>query len=779
MKTTRREFLDTGLKAGMFVGAGLAISVESPSRSAAATADEFRPNAYISITPDNIVRLWVTRSEMGQGVRTVLPMMLAEELEADWSRIQLEQAMPGGRFQGIRLRTSGSGSTEGTYKAMRKAGATAREMLIAAAAERWKVDGSACRAVSGSVTHVPTGRMFSYGELTQAAARQKPPENPPLKDPKEFRLIGKPIKRTDGSAIVTGRAVYGLDVQVKGMLYAVVARCPYIGGKVMGFDQRPALQVAGVRHVVPVKSGIATGMAVVADHTWAAIKGREALTVEWDPGPNHDFDSTRFLQDQESRLEREDEGYFVRNDGDAIKALASAATSLDAVYEFPFQAHAPVEPMNCVADVRSDSCEIWVPTQCPEVAQSETAKMLGLPVDSVKIHITLLGGGFGRRLFADYVPEAVEISRAIKKPVQVVWTRSDDMQHGFFHPSDIERIAGGLDRTGRPIAWLQRSVGSNLSMFGFPSEEKKKDPRLYFKDGSPWGSFDNPYNFPNLKADFVPWNSPVPTGPWRAVEYPPTVFARESFLDEMAHAAGRDPLEFRLQLLQPGDVLEVGDSRIDRSRLIRVLETAAEKSKWGSPLPDAFDSRETGVLARPTEAWSDSGENHSVASPGHPNDRQWGRGIACNVYDSDSFMAQVAEVSIGRELRDIRVHRIVCATDCGLVINPSGLEGQAESGIIWGLSATLHGKIDFRNGAAVQQNYTDFDVIRMNESPEIETHILASDHPPGGFGETAVPLVAPAVANAIFAATGKRVRRLPITAEKLRSSVTVNLPQEL
>jgi isoquinoline 1-oxidoreductase beta subunit len=738
MKATRRAFLETSIKAGAFVGAGLAIWVESRTRSAAVNTAVFEPSAYVRITSDNVVRLWVTRSEMGQGVRTALPMVLAEELEADWSRIQLEQAMPGGRFKGIRLRTSGSGSTEGTFNALRKAGATAREMLIAAAAERWEVERSSCRAAGGSVIHGPTGRTLGYGELAASAAQQKPPENPPLKDPQQFRLVGKPMKRIDGIEIVAGRAVYGLDVQVQGMLYAVVARCPYIGGKLVSFDKQQTLQVAGVRQVVPVTSGIATGVAVVADHTWAAIKGREALNVKWDAGPNHDFDSDRFLEDQEAALRQV--GYFVRNDGDAATALASAAQKLEAVYEFPFQAHAPMEPMNCVADVRSNSCEIWAPTQCPEVALSETAKMLGLPEDSVKVHITFLGGG--RRLFADYVPEAVEISRAIGKPVQVVWTRSDDMRHGFFQPSNIERIAGGLDAAGLPIAWLQRSVGSNLSMFGFPSEEQKKNPRLYFNDESPWGSFDNPYNFPNLKADFVPLNSPVPTGPWRAVEYPPTVFARESFLDEMAHAAGRDPLEFRLQLLEPGDVLPVGDAKIDRGRLIRVLESAAEKSKWGSPLADPSD---------------------------RDGDRQWGRGIACNVYDSDSFMAQVAEVSVGRQSRDIRVHRIVCASDCGLVINPAGLEGQAESGIVWGLSATLHGKIDFRKGAAVQENFTDFEVIRMNESPAIEIHTVRSDHPPGGFGETAVPLVAPAVANAVFAATGKRVRRLPITAEKLQT----------
>jgi isoquinoline 1-oxidoreductase beta subunit len=737
MRATRRSFLKTGALAG----AGLVIWIESPRAGASATAAVFEPNAYISITSDNAVRLWITRSEMGQGVRTTLPMMLAEELEADWSRLQFEQAMPGGRFKGIRVRTSGSGSTVGTYGALRNAGATAREMLIAAAAEKWNVEPSTCRAEKSTVIHLPSGRKFTYGDLAASASRQKAPDNPPLKTPKEFSIIGTRVKRTDGPAVVTGSAVYGLDVHVPGMLYAVMARCPCIGGKVTSFDGSKALAVRGVRHVVPIKSGLARGVAVVADHTWAAMKGREALKVEWDLGPNHDFDSDRFLQQMENAVSQES-GYFARDDGNAPQALASAAKKIEATYEFPFQAHAPVETMNCVADVRFDSCEIWAPTQCPEVAQSETAKMLGLPLDSVKVHITLLGGGFGRRLFADYVPEAVELSRAIGKPVQMMWTRSDDMRCGFFHPCDIQRIAGGLDAQGQPIAWLQRSVGSDLSMFGFPTQEQLKNPRFYFDDGNPWGSFDNPYNFPHLKADYIPMNSPVPTGPWRAVFYPPTVFARESFVDEMAHAAGRDPLAFRLRLLQPGDVLKIGGQNTDRGRLIRVLELAAEKSGWGKPLLQT--------------------------QPGTKN-RLWGRGIACNVYDSDCYIAEVAEVSVGRQARDIRVHRVVCAADCGLVINPSGLEGQAESGITWGLSATLHGRIDFKNGAAVQENFTDFEVIRMDEAPEIETYIVPSDHSPGGFGETAVPPIAPAVANAIFAATGKRVRRLPITAEKLKN----------
>ncbi|HYK48388.1 MAG TPA: molybdopterin cofactor-binding domain-containing protein, partial [Terriglobales bacterium] len=333
MKASRRAFLKTTAAAG----AGLVIWVELPNRSVAETTNVFEPNAYISISPDNVVRLWITRSEMGQGVRTALPMMLAEELETDWSQIQLEQATPGGRFKGIRLRTSGSGSTVGTYKALRKAGATAREMLIAAAADKWKVERSTCRAANGTVIHAPTGRSLSYGELATAAARQEPPQNPPLKDAKDFRIIGKPLKRMDNPGIVTGRAIYGLDIHVPGMLYAVLERCPYLGGKVASFDAHNALAVAGVRHVVPVKSGIATGVAVVADHTWAAMKGRAALKVEWDPGPNHNFDSDQFLREMENALGQE--GYFVRNDGDAPAALNSAAKKLEATYEFPFQAH--------------------------------------------------------------------------------------------------------------------------------------------------------------------------------------------------------------------------------------------------------------------------------------------------------------------------------------------------------------------------------------------------------------------------------------------------------
>jgi isoquinoline 1-oxidoreductase subunit beta len=735
MTVTRRSFL----KAGALAASGLVISIELPAsatESAPAAAAVFSPNAYIAITPDNAVRLWVTRSEMGQGVRTTLPMMLAEELEVDWTQIQLVQATTSTQFKGIRLRTSGSGSTVGTYAALRKAGATAREMLIAAAASSWGVEPSACQATSGSVVHAATGRRRTYGALAATAAQQPVPKDPPLKRPKDFVYIGKPRNRTDSAAIVEGRAMYGIDTAVPGMVYAVMGRCPVLGGKIQSFDGKGALAVPGVLAVVPVTSGLSPGIAVVANNTWTAMKGREALKVVWDRGPHQNFNSETLFEEMHAALAQD--GYMVRNDGNAPNAIASAASKLEATYEFPYQAHAPLEPMNCIADVRKDSCEIWVPSQCPNEAQKEAAVMLGLSPEAVTVHVTMLGGGFGRRLFSDYVHETVELSRAIGKPVQLLWTRSDDMRFGYFQPPSVEHLVAGLDGKRNPVAWMQKSIGCDLSMIPW-SEADRKNVRRYYENELPWGSFDNPYSFPHLKADYIPMESPVPTGPWRAVMYPARVFARESFIDEMALAAGEDPIALRIKLLAPGDVLKLGSQEIDRSRLIKVLQVAAEKSEWSKP-------------------------------PAKSDDRLWGRGIACNVYDADCYIAQVAEVSVGKTAHDIKVHRIVCAVDCGLVINPRGLDGQAESGITWGLSATLHGGIDFKDGGALQSSYTDFRVIGIDEAPAIETHIVASEHPPGGFGETAVPPVAPAVANAIFAATGKRMRQLPITPAKLQKA---------
>jgi isoquinoline 1-oxidoreductase beta subunit len=545
------------------------------------------------------------------------------------------------------------------------------------------------------------------------------------------------MKRRDSRSIVTGEAKYGLDVHVPGMLYAMISRSPVIGGSVASFEASAAMRVPGVRAATPIKSGISTGVAVSADNLWAALKGREALQVRWDAGPNKDFDSDTFMRSMYAALDTpEADAYFVRDDGNAAKGLESAARKIVAEYEYPFEAHAPVEPMNCTAHVSGRSCEIWVPTQTPDTAQKDIAKFLDIPQDSVRVNVTMLGGGFGRRLFIDYIYEAVELSKALGKPVQVMWTRQDDMRHGFFQAASVDRITAALDSAGKLTTWRHRSVGSDLSMFGPPSEEEKKNKKRYASDGSPWGTFDNPYAVTNLNADYVPVNSCVPTGPWRAVEYPGRVFARESFIDEIARAMGRDPLELRLELL-PDNILELNKEKIYRNRLARVLQVAGEGSDWTKPFAKS--------------------------------DRLWGRGIACNVYDADCYVAQVAEVSVSRTFDDIRVHRMVCAVDCGFPINPAGIEGQAESGITWGLSAALHGKIDFKNGGAVQQSYRDFRVMRMHEMPMVETYIIRGADTPGGFGETAVPPVAPAVANAVFAATGKRVRTLPITPEKLRN----------
>jgi len=731
MKLSRRAFLQTATLAGT----GLAIRFHLPAAADAASPVFFEPNAYLRITPNNVVTLWVTRSEMGQGVRTSLPAVLADELEVDLARVKLEQAMPGVRFKGIRLRTSGSGSSSGTFLALRRAAASAREMLVSAAAEKWGVDRASCRAQSGSVVHLSSGRQLTYGELAERASRQSAPGDPPLKNSRDFRFVGKSLKRVDGPAIVRGQALYGIDIRVPGMLVAMVERCPFLGGKVATFNGSKALAIPGVRHVVPVKSGISTGVAVVAETTWAALKGREALSVQWDEGPNTDFDSDLFAQSLRTALTQD--GYPIRRHGSADQSLATAAKRLEAVYDFPFQAHAPLETMNCVADVQRDRCEVWAPSQTPETAHSDIMKTLGLPPEAVKVHTTLMGGGFGRRLFVDYVHEAVEISKAVSKPIQVVWTRTDDTRHGFFHPASVNQLAAGFAADRRILAWVHKCVGSPLSMFGLPSEEEKKDLQRYAKEGSPWGAFDNPYSFAAMKVDYVPVDSPVPTGSWRAVEYPAAVFARESFIDEIAHSLGKDPLQLRIDLLQPGDVLDLGDQKIDRRRMIRVLEAVREKSGWAIP------------LARDAQ------------------NRRWGRGLAINIYHAGSYIAQVAEVSVARDLSDLRVHRIVCVVDCGLAINPAGLEGQAESGITWGLSATLHGKIDFRRGRAVQGTYGDFRVMRMNEMPVIETQILPSDARPGGFGEHPVPPVAPAVANAVFAAVGKRIRKLPITPAEL------------
>ena len=739
MTVTRREFL----RRSALAGSGLVLASFVPEWAAGAEAAGFEPNAFLRIDGDDTVTISVIRHEMGQGVRTLLPMVVAEELDADWSRVKLEQAVTGPKFKGIRLHTSGSGSSRGTFDTLRKAGAAAREMLVAAAAEGWKVAPESCRAENGVVHHDASGRRLSYGRLAAAAARRTPPTDPRLKTPDRYRLIGKPIARVDGPDLVTGRARFGLDVRVPEMVYASVERGPVLGAKLVRFDATAARRLPGVIDVVPVKAGIQQGVAVIATSTWAAFRARPALEITWDRGPHATFDSDRFEESLDAWLDRAP--FKVRNDGDAPAALAAAAKRHEATYTFPFQAHAPLEVMNCTADVRADRAEIWAPTQTQHRSMEQAVKVTGLTEDKIRIHAILMGGAFGRRLFADYLAEAAELSMAVKRPVQVVWTREDDTRHGYFQPCTAERLAGGIDAQGRLVALTHRSTTSDLSIYRIHGGNHLYSdapvppipPDEFVNDEKPWGSFDNPYDVANLKADAADVPSPVPYGPWRAVGYPSTVWGRESFLDEMAHLAGRDPLAFRLDLL-PGGVREIGSYKIDRARLKRVHELAAEKSGWATPLP--------------------------------ADGRLRGRGIAASVYHGGSYIAQVAEVSLAPDLSDLRVERVTCAVDCGLVLHPPGLIGQAESGITWGLSYALLGKVDFRDGRAVPRGYGDFRVMRMNQMPAIDLHVVPSTERPGGFGEHPVPMVAPAVANAVFAATGIRQRRLPITPESLRAA---------
>ncbi|HEY3205293.1 MAG TPA: molybdopterin cofactor-binding domain-containing protein [Thermoanaerobaculia bacterium] len=711
MIATRRQFL----KAGAAGGAALALRIPLLGEEPRTRAMRFAPNQWLRVARDGWITLVIARSEMGQGVRTSLAAILADELEADWKTVSVEQASPGPEYED--MNTGGSDSVAASWALLRKAAAAAREMLLEAAARTWKVDREACQAASGWVLHAPTGRKLSYGRLVPLAATLPVPAQPALKDSKDFRLIGTRVPRIDGPAIVSGRAVYGLDIRVPGMLFAAVARCPVPGGKAARVDASKAKAVSGVRGVVPISGGIA----VVAGDSWAAFSGRDALRVAWDEGPN----ATLTTEELWRRLDEAaaHPTHVSRNEGDVDAALAAAATRLTATYRDAFQAHAPLEPMNATARIVAGRCEVWAPTQNPQRVQKEAAALLGIAPDKVTVHVTLIGGGFGRRLSADYATEAVELARAVKRPVQIVWSRKDDFEHDRLHPAGRVDLEAGLDGSGRITAWSHRFTTFHLSMFGAFNPDEVEQP-----DVNPWGGYDNPYAIPNLRAEWTDVESPIHTGAWRAVFYPPNVFARECFLDEIAHRAGRDPLDFRRKLLS-GD-FPFAMRKVDRSELRTVLDLAAAKGGWGTPLAPRAGRRS-------------------------------GRGIACNVYHGRTLLAHVAEVSVGGA-GDVRVHRIVTATDCGQVVNLSGLEGQVESGVAWGLSYALKGETTIRDGRVAESTYRDFPVLGIDEMPEIEVHVVASGKPPSGFGEQPVPPVAPAVANAIFAATGKRVRKLPI-----------------
>jgi isoquinoline 1-oxidoreductase beta subunit len=716
MSATRRQFLrDASLGA-----AALALPIPLFGRSAKPGAAGFAPSQWLRIGADGRTVLVVAHSEMGQGVRTSLAMILAEELEADWKTVVIEQASPGPKF--TNTGTGGSDSVTSSWKPLREAGAAAREMLVEAAARKWGVPAVACRAEMGSVIHSASGRKAAYGELVAAASALPVPTAPLLKDPKDFRLLGTRVPRIDGPGIVSGRAVYGIDTRVPGMLYAAVAVCPVRGGKLARYEVTKAKAVAGVKDVVLIEDGVA----VLAEDTFAALSGRDALGVVWDDGENGKLTT----EDLWARIDgaAQKGGRTTRKSGDAGTVLAAAPTRLSASYRTPFQAHATLEPGNTIAKVDGGACEIWSPTQSPGRVQKDVAKLLGIAPEKVTVHVTLLGGGFGRRLGADCALQAVEIARAAKRPVQLVWSRADDFLFDRVHPAARVDLAAGLDGSGRLVAWTHTATTFHLSMFG--AFDASEDP-----DGNPWGGYDNPYDIPNLAVAWNEIESPIHTGAWRAVYYPANVFARECFLDEIAEKAGKDPLALRLALLGGPSPFTYGKRKVDRAGLARVLKVAAEKSGWG-------------------------------AAPARREGRRSGRGLACNIYDGGTLIAQVADVSVGGK-GDVQVHRVVTAVDCGQVVNLSGVEGQVESGVIWGLSYALKGEITIAAGRVVETSFASYPVLRLDEMPKLETYTIPGTRPPDGMGEMPVPCVAPAVVNAIAAATGKRVRRLPIRAADL------------
>jgi isoquinoline 1-oxidoreductase beta subunit len=694
-KLGRREFL----KVAAGTGAGLWLGVHLPSRAGAAETGSLAPDAYLRIDPGGTVTVFLAKSEMGQGTYTGMAVLVAEELEADWTTVRVVQADADPKRYG-NMSTGGSRSVRQFFDPLRKTGAAAREMLVAAAARKWGVDRAACRAENGAVVHAASGRKLGYGLLAALAAREEVPKDPPLKDPKDWRLIGRKVPRLDAPDKVRGRARFGIDVRVPGMRFAAVARPPVVGGKVARFDAAKARAVPGVRDVVEVPSGVA----VVADSTWAALKGREALGATFDPGPNGALDQAALAR---LLAEAPVDDPPARREGDVEQALGAAAQRLAATYELPLLAHATMEPMNCTADVRGGAAELWAPTQAPTWAQADVAKALGIDADRVKVHVTFLGGGFGRRSMPDFPVEAALVSKAARAPVQVVWTREDDMRHDYYRPAGRNELRAGLDAGGRITAWHHRVRSPSImrQLFGAASRN----------GGAPdvvEGAIGFPYRAGAVLVDAAMPEVGLRLGWWRSVYASQNAFPEECFLDELAAAAGQDPLAFRLAHLP------------EASRLRAPLRLAAEKAGWGRPLP--------------------SGR---------------GRGIACHT-SFGSHVAEVAEVSV--EKGRLRVHRVVAAVDLGVALNPDSVEHQVEGGIVYALSAVLRGEITLAKGAVVQGNFDDYEPLRIDEMPAVEVHVVPSREPPGGIGEPGVPPLAPAVANALFAATGKRVRRLPI-----------------
>ncbi len=700
VKLDRRDFL----KLGAAAGSGLLLGVYLPDHPRELVGPPLQPNVFVRIDADGTVAIWVGKAEMGQGVRTSLPMIIAEELDADWSKVQVIQADAHPNKYGRQITVGSSSVRGGAWLPLREAGAAAREMLVGAAARQWGVDASRCHTERGYVIHQASGRRLSYGDLTDGAAELPVPENPRLKDPSEFRLINTHIPLVDTALKVTGQATFGIDVRTPNMLFATVVHCPVFGGSVGSFDATRAREVPGVRHVVEISQGIA----VVADNTWAAFQGAKTLFITW---ADSDFSMNSADISRSFVRLAEREGAVARDDGDADAALRRATRRIEATYDAPYLAHATMEPMNCTADVRSDRCEVWAPTQNPQGTQGTAARISGLPSEKVTVHVTYLGCGWGRRSRTDFVQDAVETSMKVGAPVQVVWTREEDMQHDLYRPAAHSRFEAGLGEDGKVIALKSRIVAPPIS-----GRRRRGGVDRNAVDGIA----NMMYGIPNVFIDNHASSVPVPTGHWRSVGPSQNTFFIESFIDEIAHAAQKDPYELRSELLH------------GHPRGRRVLAVAAEKAGWGTPPPAGR-----------------------------------ARGIAI-VENKGTIVAEVAEVSL--DDGHVRVHRVVCAVDCGQVIHPDIVDAQMVGSVVCGLTAALYGEITLEHGRVRQGNFDDYPMLRIDEMPDVEVHTLESTEPPGGVGEPGVPPIAPAFTNALFVLTGTRIRRLPIQVEALSAT---------
>jgi isoquinoline 1-oxidoreductase beta subunit len=710
---SRRRFVQAGAAAG----GGLMLSLNLPFAHGAAEAADaagFAPNAFIRIGGDGRIVLTIPYVEMGQGTYTSIPMLIAEELELDLKQVQLEHAPPNEKLYGNPLlggiqATGNSNAIRAAWQPVRQAGATARTMLVSAAAKRWNVDPASCRAQSGEVRHAPTGRSIKYGELAADAARMPVPENVALKRPEDFKLIGTPAKRLDTPAKVNGTAVYGIDVRPPGVKIATLAQSPVFGGRVKGVDDAEAKAVKGVRQIVRLDDAVA----VVADHMGAAKKGLAGLKIEWDDGPHAKLNTDEIVNELEQATLRS--GAVAQNIGNFEQAMAGAVTKVDATYQVPFLAHATMEPMNCTVHVRRDGCEVWVGNQVLARAQATTAQTTGLPLDRIVVHNHLIGGGFGRRLEVDGIIRAVEIAKHVDGPVKVVWTREEDIQHDMYRPVFVDRLAAGLDEKGKPVAWNHRFAGSSImARWAPPLFNNGLDP------DTTEGAIDLVYALPNMHVEYLRVEPRgIPTAFWRSVGPSHNVFVTESFMDELAAAAKQDAIAYRLALLEKAP------------RAKAVLALAAEKAGWGQPLPERV-----------------------------------GRGVSVQFVFA-TYMAQVAEVEVSKN-GAVRVRRVVCAVDCGTVVNPDTVQAQIQSAINFGITAALHGEVTVKDGRVEQANFDTYQMLRINEAPTIEVHIVQSREPPGGMGEAGTSAIVPAVTNAIFAATGKRLRKLPIDTSALK-----------